>query len=195
VAEHLFIAFANSAVYDGRGNLDDRLHDGGWRRTFLEEWGLTRYGPIEATDLEDLAELRSAIRSIAGQVGAGRKPAAPDVGLLNEVLAEHPVRFHLSARDGREMALDVEPIAEHGASTVAAEIALSAARFLADEDLGRLKMCDNAGCRWMFYDATRNRSRRWCKLCGNVDKVRRFRERQRTAGGGQDARRAGRRSR
>jgi len=36
---------------------------------------------------------------------------------------------------------------------------------------------------WAFYDESKNRSRRWCSAaeCGNLIKVRRFRERQRAA--------------
>jgi predicted RNA-binding Zn ribbon-like protein len=74
--------------------------------------------------------------------------------------------------------LDVDPLAG-GGSPVAGAIALSTARFLTGGEIDRLKMCDNAGCRWVFYDETRNRRRRWCGPCGNVDRVRRFRERRR----------------
>ena len=35
-------------------------------------------------------------------------------------------------------------------------------------------------CGWWFVDDTKNRSRRWCdmKICGNREKMRRFRKRQ-----------------
>jgi hypothetical protein len=48
----------------------------------------------------------------------------------------------------------------------------------------RLKACPD--CRWVFYDNTRNGSKRWCLMqaagpngrgCGDIAKVRRFRER------------------
>ena len=50
----------------------------------------------------------------------------------------------------------------------------------------RLKACPD--CRWVFYDHTRNGSKRWClmyaggprgRACGTIAKVRRHRERQR----------------
>jgi hypothetical protein len=49
----------------------------------------------------------------------------------------------------------------------------------------RLKACPD--CRWVFYDNTKNGSKRWCLMqaagpagrgCGDIAKVRRFRERQ-----------------
>ncbi len=52
----------------------------------------------------------------------------------------------------------------------------------------RLKACPD--CRWVFYDHTRNASKRWCLMtaggskgrsCGTIAKVRRFRERQRAS--------------
>ena len=39
----------------------------------------------------------------------------------------------------------------------------------ADGTWERLKLCDNATCRWAFYDASRSRRARWCTMdgCGN----------------------------
>ncbi|GAB3475044.1 CGNR zinc finger domain-containing protein [Amycolatopsis cihanbeyliensis] len=54
----------------------------------------------------------------------------------------------------------------------------------ADGRLRRLKACPD--CRWVFYDHTRNGSKRWClmyaggpegRACGTIAKVRRHRER------------------
>ncbi|WP_141639042.1 CGNR zinc finger domain-containing protein, partial [Paenibacillus riograndensis] len=38
----------------------------------------------------------------------------------------------------------------------------------------------NPDCLWVYYDDTRNRSKRYCddKMCGNLMKVRRFRARK-----------------
>jgi predicted RNA-binding Zn ribbon-like protein len=62
-----------------------------------------------------------------------------------------------------------------------AEIAASFAHTLAEGDTKRIRICENRDCRWVFYDTTRNYSKRYCdeKACGNLMKVRKFRERQR----------------
>ena len=54
-------------------------------------------------------------------------------------------------------------------------VAWSAASLLTGPDLMRLKCCD--GCGRLFFDASRNRSRRWCDMqgCGNRAKVARHR--------------------
>jgi predicted RNA-binding Zn ribbon-like protein len=56
---------------------------------------------------------------------------------------------------------------------------------IADRSWLRLKACPD--CRWVFYDHTRNGSKRWCQMtpagpdsrgCGNIAKVRRHRARR-----------------
>lgn len=174
----LFIDFANSELYDGRGNREDRLRDPEWWGAFLERWQLGSGGPANRVPVPALFRLRAAIRSIAKSLWEGKRPVARDLQSLNRALAQNPMRFQLSWPRSRPELAPV-PIAGRGAFAVAGEIALSAARFLAEEEPERLKLCDNTGCQWVFFDRTRNRGRRWCRQCGNVDKVRRFRERQR----------------
>jgi predicted RNA-binding Zn ribbon-like protein len=181
VSGHLFVDFANSAQYDGRGNLLDRLDDPGWRRGFAEDWDLPD-GELDDRGLRDLAAFRDVVRSVVDRTRAGRPPAPRDLAALDAALAACPVRHRLSGGGARPR-LEVETLAGTPAAAIAGEVALSLARYLSEDDLGRLKMCDNAGCRWVFHDETRNRSRRWCRTCGNVDKVRRFRARRLAARG------------
>jgi predicted RNA-binding Zn ribbon-like protein len=60
---------------------------------------------------------------------------------------------------------------------------------IGDGSWKRLKACPD--CRWVFYDNTRNGSKRWClmyaggpegRACGTIAKVRRYRDRQAAAG-------------
>ena len=50
---------------------------------------------------------------------------------------------------------------------------------MADGTWARLKACRNHGCRWAFYDYSKNRSASWCsmQLCGNRTKTRSYRRR------------------
>lgn len=56
---------------------------------------------------------------------------------------------------------------------------------VADGSWERVKACPKDTCQWAFIDRSRNRSRRWCtmEVCGNREKTRTFRERQREADG------------
>jgi predicted RNA-binding Zn ribbon-like protein len=62
-------------------------------------------------------------------------------------------------------------------------LAHATVELLGDGPLDRLKRC--AGCRWLFLDASKNRSRHWCSMevCGTNAKKRRYVERRRAARG------------
>jgi len=49
---------------------------------------------------------------------------------------------------------------------------------LTTDAIQRVRACADQSCGWLFVDATRSGTRRWCdmKVCGNRNKVRRFRE-------------------
>jgi predicted RNA-binding Zn ribbon-like protein len=55
-------------------------------------------------------------------------------------------------------------------------ISLSALTLLQQADLTRVKQCQGDKCGWLFFDATKNKSRRWCEMevCGNRAKQKRF---------------------
>jgi len=59
-------------------------------------------------------------------------------------------------------------------------ITLSALSLLMEKDLSRTKRCEGKECGWLFFDATKNKSRRWCEMrvCGNRAKVRAARRRK-----------------
>lgn len=47
--------------------------------------------------------------------------------------------------------------------------------FLTSDQLGRLKVCGDENCGWLFLDMSKNNSRRWCSMqdCGNRAKAKR----------------------
>lgn len=60
-------------------------------------------------------------------------------------------------------------------------ISLSAITMLLQADPTRIKQCPGEKCGWLFLDATKNKSRRWCEMqvCGNRAKQKRLAERMR----------------
>lgn len=60
-------------------------------------------------------------------------------------------------------------------------VAQSAGDLLTSAGNTRVRQCAGDPCGWLFYDTSRNRSRRWCAMegCGNRAKARRYYERQR----------------
>ncbi len=85
------------------------------------------------------------------------------------------VRFRA---DGRP---DLEPAAwDSPAERVVASLLAEVIWAEAEGKWERLKACRNEGCRWVFYDASKNRSGRWCNMdiCGARHKMRTYRERK-----------------
>jgi predicted RNA-binding Zn ribbon-like protein len=66
-------------------------------------------------------------------------------------------------------------------------VARSAEELLLSGDPRRAKECPgpDGGCGWLFYDESKNASRRWCSMegCGSQAKMRRYRSRRRPARG------------
>jgi predicted RNA-binding Zn ribbon-like protein len=56
-------------------------------------------------------------------------------------------------------------------------IARSASDLLTSDRIHRVRECASDTCTWLFYDSSKNHSRRWCDMrdCGNRAKVRRHR--------------------
>lgn len=179
--------FLNSQWRDwrGSGRQADLLDRPEWWAEFLARWGLPQLGVPDPGARQALGALRTRLRSLTEQLGAG-DPLTPDgLAQVNQVLALGPARRHLSA--GEEgLRLDLHPVAP-GWDWVMAQIAASFAQVLVEGDVRRLKICHNPDCRWVYYDQSKNRARRWCddSLCGNLMKVRRFRARRRDGEQGQ----------
>ena len=62
-------------------------------------------------------------------------------------------------------------------------VAVSATNLVASEDASRVKECATENCNWLFLDASKNRSRRWCEMkeCGNRAKARRHYQKSKTS--------------
>jgi predicted RNA-binding Zn ribbon-like protein len=173
----LWIDFVNSLAHDalGRGPDADRLDRPGWLEGFLKKWSLPA-GAAGPAGVEAMKVLRDLLRACTERVAAGKPLRPADVAALNRALRARPVVARLE-KEGESWRVAMEPVAA-GLESALGAIARSFADFVCTEDPARLKLCGNPDCRWVFYDATRSRTRRWCAdSCGNLMKVRRFRAR------------------
>ncbi|XID94851.1 CGNR zinc finger domain-containing protein [Paenibacillaceae bacterium WGS1546] len=163
----------------GDGRADDRLDDPAWVRKWMDELRLGDRPLPEEEELFGLKRLRERIRRMAQAFVEGRRPEEGDVEALNRTMAGSKVVRRLAVRDDSRYEVELLPLDRRWAD-VEAEIAASFADLLARGDPSRIRFCDNPNCLWVYYDETRNRSKRYCddKLCGNLMKVRRFRARQ-----------------
>ncbi len=175
----LWLDVVNSEHYDGFGNLTDHLADAAWLQTLLEHYQFTGV-PLE-TLRQELTAVRPHFRRIAQTLNQNRPLTDEEIAILNEYLAE-PGSRALRRTAVEEYVIEYQPV-QSGWRWVLAETAASLARMLNPKQQKRIKICPNPGCNWVFFDQTKGNSRRWCNdlTCGNRDKVRRFRARQKAS--------------
>jgi predicted RNA-binding Zn ribbon-like protein len=137
--------------------------------------------PDEATDvLRQAITLREAIYRIFSAIAAQATPQPDDLDLLNAELHEAMAATRLvPTRNGFDWTWPGQP---HSLKRAYWPVVRSAAEMLTSGELDRVRECAAHDCGWLFFDESRNRSRRWCSMqtCGNRAKVDRFRTRQRT---------------
>ena len=140
----------------------------------------TAHPAESASVLSQAIALRETLYRIFSAVAAEREPGDADIGMLNG---------ELRAALGNVELESVSEAFEWGWLSVPNlhrplwPIVQSAADLLTSAEGGRVRECAAHDCEWLFFDESRNRSRRWCNMqtCGNRAKVDRFRARQRGA--------------
>ena len=144
----------------------------------LEAW-LRTSGAIASSDSLDERDLRWGLDVRAAlKAKVQENMGTPDAGasqVLDDAARKAGVRVSFADPD-RPLRTD-----EQGVRGAIGRIL--AAAFLAELDgtWHRLRECADATCTSVFYDRSKNHSSKWCSMasCGNRNKVRRFRERER----------------
>lgn len=135
---------------------------------------------LAAAMLARALDLREALYAIGVEVAGGRPAPELDVERLAK---EHAACLACArlAPDGGRYFWSWRP-REAPVEAVLGPIALSALATLSQGDLTRVKQCEGEKCGWLFFDATKNKSRRWCEMeiCGNRAKQKRHSARLRS---------------
>jgi predicted RNA-binding Zn ribbon-like protein len=144
-------------------------------KSWMQARGLLKRGErVDADDHRRALALRAAMRSVLEAKRGDRPADAAAVRRLNEASAHFPLVLRVS-NAGAALLQPAPAASELG--RVLAEL-----QVLADTGgLQRLKMCASDECRWVFFDKSKPGNRRWCSsaLCGNRQKTRSYRQRQR----------------
>ena len=124
--------------------------------------------------LGEALALREDIYVLASELAAGRPAPRERVDSLTRAHARCLAHARLAPHEGR-FVWNWAP-REAPVEAVLGPISLSAMTTLLQADLTRVKQCQGEKCGWLFFDATKNKSRRWCEMeiCGNRAKQRRF---------------------
>jgi predicted RNA-binding Zn ribbon-like protein len=127
--------------------------------------------------LVSIRELRESLYRVISAAAEGRRQPAEDLAALNAHVPAAYRHARLAPLRGRmTLTFDGSP---HASLTepIVAPVVRAAIDLLTTNAIGRVRMCADRSCAWLFLDATRSGSRRWCdmKVCGNRNKVRNFR--------------------
>jgi len=125
--------------------------------------------------------LRETLFGLFSDAAAGRPPHPDTVARLNDALRAAATHRRL-VPDGTRLRWGWDADARRSLDRLTDEAAISAVELFTSARLDRVRECQAPDCAWLFIDASRNGSRRWCDMsvCGNRAKVRRFRGRARS---------------
>jgi predicted RNA-binding Zn ribbon-like protein len=191
VGENVCLGFANTLAWRGREAPVETLADFAallaWAQASAalpapaarELGGWAREHPYKAaTVFAEAIALREAIYRISSAVACGAPVRNQDFVALGRAVSEAPTRRQL-ARSGGGCAWQIElgKIGRTGlpAATLLAPVLWSAADLMVGSAHRRIRQCANDACLWLFVDASKNGTRRWCDMasCGNRAKARR----------------------
>ena len=165
--------FVNSADLETG---EDELTSPDALKDWLAERGLmSRDERVSAADLARMVDVREGVRALLLE-NSGLEPDPELIERLDEAVAGAGVRMRF--RPGADPTLEPEAGGVDGAIGRLMAVVAGAVE---GGEWTRLKACHRDPCYWAFYDHSKNRSGRWCKMeaCGNIEKARAFRERRR----------------
>lgn len=122
-------------------------------------------------------EFREALNGLAESIEKRRQPGSAVLNTISDYLAAAYANGRLVPHDG---GLQWVASADDALERILWEIGRATGRLVMSPRLSKVRACAASDCGWWFVDDTKNHSRRWCdmKLCGNREKVKRFRSRQ-----------------
>jgi len=130
-----------------------------------------------AADFEKAISIREALRSLlwAHNGGEAEQRTLQD---LDQLADSCPHRVRFDATGEARVAVRAAAVEEALGGLFGVVLYAQAAG-----TWERLKACANPTCRWIFYDGSKNRVGRWCRMsmCGNRAKSKAHRERRKNA--------------
>jgi predicted RNA-binding Zn ribbon-like protein len=191
VGEAICLGFANTLAWRGRAAPIEALRDFAallaWAKTHaalpaqvakrLAEWACGQPSKAEQALAEAIA-LREAIYRSARAVASGTALNDSDFAVLRDALALAPARQRLARlANGFAWRIDVGNVGRGGLPipVLLAPVLWSAADLMVGSGRRRIRQCANEECLWLFVDASKSGTRRWCDMaaCGNRAKARR----------------------
>lgn len=167
----LVLDFVNTNDVEAR---HDQLRTPALLRDWLTAHAIESGSDLGERERQQAIAAREALRSL-GAANNGERLPAGELEVLNRAAVQAPVVVGLS-----QESFALTPSGS-GVDGLMAALLAGVAGAMADGTWGRVKACRNHGCRWLFFDRSRNRSGTWCTMavCGSRMKSRAYRARRR----------------
>jgi predicted RNA-binding Zn ribbon-like protein len=123
--------------------------------------------------------LREAIYRVLGLAARGSRAAGADLLQVNSAFRQACLHRAIRPRAaGFDWGWEFDP---GDLRAILWPVVLSATELLTSPDLARVRQCAREECQWLFFDSSKNGSRRWCSMaaCGSRVKSQRFYHRKR----------------
>lgn len=133
-----------------------------------------RHPHAAARTLADVRDCREVIYQVCSEAAAGRDLTA-SLARFSTLLARILPLTTLEATSGAVRWTYTGPRRANDA--LLWPVLWSAAELLASDRRTRIRECEARDCGWLFLEASAGHRRRWCnmRICGNREKLRRFR--------------------
>ncbi len=132
---------------------------------------------LDEHDKARVVAVRSALRELLVANHDGDRPPPGALAVLSQESERCPLRVRWEADGDAQLvpAANLAPV-----DTVIGRLLVIVHDAIREGRWSRLRLCREDTCQWAFYDASRNRSGKWCGSgCANRANVRAYRERQR----------------
>jgi predicted RNA-binding Zn ribbon-like protein len=189
--EAICLAFANTLAWRGSAAPIEALRDFAallaWAETHtalsapvaqrLAEWAFDQPSKSEEALAKAIA-MREAIYRLASAVACGAAANDSDFAVLSDALARAPARQRLARlANGFAWQIDLGNVEGAGLPipVLLAPVLWTAGDLMVGSARRRIRQCANDQCLWLFVDASKSGTRRWCDMaaCGNRAKARR----------------------
>ena len=174
----LCIDFVNGEWYKTHEIFKEPLKDEKWILNFNKTWDLNIESCLEEEEqIKTLLDLRTLLSKMIYANCKKEEIDLNDLKILNKYMESYKFKKNIIVENNQYKIIN-SPV-ENTGDILIYEIISSFFLLISENKFDRLNFCKNPDCRWIFYDESKNKTRKWCdNTCASLMKVRRYREKQ-----------------
>lgn len=175
--DFMCLDFINSQWYITHKPFKELLRNKKWIDNLLKKLGFVVDTPVSDKEFERFIALRKLFSDIIDNICTGKDITREQIEEINHYLSLTPMYYELKKEENK-FRYFLKPV-KNDWNSVFGKITAAFIELLSMDDVKNIKKCENPECKWIFYDGSKNHTRRWCcNTCASLVKVRRFRERK-----------------